>query len=398
MPFDTKYRIKVMMRIYIFSLVILFSSNIIAQHIDELINTPFGPTIKSNVHFVGKNYHINNNVFSTQIIQNNTSTINKEYYGMLQNKSLGLNALGDSRVDGWITWAYCQVYVLNPNVTYFSSEYLVPDQPKKYSDQLLYLFSGLMGVNGIIQPVLQWGVSPAGGGDYWSICNWYVSSNGQFFYDSLIKVNTGTRLKSVIKLTATSDSLFCYNSSFEGYPGLQVDNISQLMIPSIALEGYNVQGCDEYPSDEKIKINNIQILHDSIYPPLKWTNYNKFSDCGQFTRIVNSRADYGQIDIHFHTPSAIDGFHEIHIYPNPVENILHISPDYLENPLKLYADKTISKCKIELYNSLGKLMQDTFYENLDYEFNIDMRNLPSGLYIIRFSYNNATHSFKIIKN
>lgn len=65
------------------------------------------------------------------------------------------------------------------------------------SDQLLYLFTALLGwdvmdngnyFNHILQPVLQWGLSPAGGGNYWAINNWYVNDQ-DYFYDSLIVVN-----------------------------------------------------------------------------------------------------------------------------------------------------------------------------------------------------------------
>jgi hypothetical protein len=263
------------------------------------------------------------------------------------------------------------------------------------------LFNGLQGGNLyglILQPVLQWGISPAGGGNYWAIANWFVSGDGQFFYDTLIKVNPGTRLQGVIKLTSVSNNLYSYNSSFTGYStGLQINNTSELTTTYIGLEAYNINGCDEYPKDERIKMFNIQIVLDSIYPPLIWNTYDRVTSCGQYTRIINKSPNNGQIDIYFHTPNSFNGFDEIHFYPNPVENMLHVSPSYIVDPMHLFPDKPISNCKIEIFNSLGRLIKSDFYERFDYEFNLDLSNFDPGLYIIRFSYNNESHAFKIIK-
>jgi hypothetical protein len=394
-----------MKKVGLILLMFLLKNVVTAQDQDKEVSTPFGPALKSNLHYVGNRYNINNNNYCTQIILTNTGKVSQEFSNDLSNKSIDYRrVLFDNKAefkDGWITYATGQVYVSNPNVTYFTTDWIVPSPPNRYSRQLLYLFSGLGGGmqwSEIVQPVLQWGISPAGGGDYWAICNWYAAGNGEFYYDSLIKVSPGTRLKGVIKLTSVSNNQFSYNSFFQGYSsGLQVNNISHLSTPLWALEAYNVQGCDEYPSDEKIKMFDIKILNDSVYPPMKWFSYTN-SENGQYTRIINERADNGQIDIHFHTPYSVDGFTEIHIYPNPVVNTLHISPNYLENILKLYPDEPITNCKIEIFNSLGKLVQNCFYEKFDFEFDLDMRNFQPGLYIITFTYNNKTHSFKIIKS
>ncbi|HPT22480.1 MAG TPA: T9SS type A sorting domain-containing protein [Bacteroidales bacterium] len=252
------------------------------------------------------------------------------------------------------------------------------------------MFSGLGGGDlwsEIVQPVLQWGISPAGGGNYWSICNWYACGNGHFFYDSLIKVSPGTKLQGVVRLTSVSDNLFSYNSSFQGYTsGLQVNNISQLSTPSFALEAYNVQSCDEYPIDEKIKMSNIQILLDNIYPPLLWHTCREVSDCGQFSEVIRESSNDGEVYIHFHTASSIDNFDDIHIYPNPAGDFLHVSPN-----------EPITDCKIELFNCSGKLILTNQYNYLDYELNIDLQNYSDGIYFIRFSYNNKSHTFKILK-
>ena len=54
--------------------------------------------------------------------------------------------------------------------------------PATRSRQTIFLFNGIQntGANfGILQPVLQYGSSAAGGGAFWSIASWYVTSGGQ---------------------------------------------------------------------------------------------------------------------------------------------------------------------------------------------------------------------------
>jgi hypothetical protein len=376
---------------------------------NELLNTPFGKAAKSKFHYVGSGHYLSINQNSIQIINTKTGFIVDEFNrtGLselgkaISNNENQHNDLNSKSVNGWITHAFCQIY--SPGVhppIYFSSNWTVPSPPLNNADQLIYIFIGLSGAsiqeNGnstihIVQPVLQWGISPAGGGRYWAICNWYVSNNNQFFYDSLIKVSTGTELKGEIKLISLSDSLYNYNSSFENYgPGLLVKNLPVLEAPYVTLEGFNVDNCNEFPSDEKIRMRDINIKTELGNPDLLWHTFEETNhpviDCGQYTEIVNTSSIKGEIAIHFYSPSDIDNFKDIHIYPNPFEDQIHISPL-----------KPISKCEIKLYNSIGKVIYSRFYYTLDFEFDLDLQRYSSGFYILKFSYNNKSHTFKLIK-
>jgi len=55
----------------------------------------------------------------------------------------------------------------------------------------------------MLQPVLQYGVSPAGGGNYWAIASWLVSSN-QAFYSPLEAVYPGNSISGFTEMTAIS--------------------------------------------------------------------------------------------------------------------------------------------------------------------------------------------------
>jgi hypothetical protein len=81
---------------------------------------------------------------------------------------------------GWIAYTYWNNGTGN-SITSFETTWEVPPPPASDSGQLIYLFNGIQnyGSNyGILQPVLQWGTSPAGGGPYWAVASWYVTSLG----------------------------------------------------------------------------------------------------------------------------------------------------------------------------------------------------------------------------
>ncbi|MBA4409741.1 MAG: T9SS type A sorting domain-containing protein [Bacteroidota bacterium] len=373
---------------------------------DDIVNTPFGPALKSNIHYIDKNHHLNIKCGKVQIVKTKSGSV-VDVYGNLNRTESTLEH--NKYKDGWNTYAVYLTSQVNKPPTYFSAKWIVPPAPKE-SDQLLYFFNAVMSIdfleNGnhtdhIIQPVLQWGLSPAGGGKYWAICNWYVTNELEYFHDSLIVVKSGTLLEGVLKQTSTSNNRFSYNSSFSGYPtGLQVDNLPQILLTYIALESYGAERSDEYPTNQKIKFFDIHLETDTKNTKIPWDLYKDEkspSVLGQFTKVINTSSDRGVVEIYFRKPYSIDGFDEIQFYPNPFIDYLHISPYRIKNRVSVFADIPITDCEIEIFDSFGKLLKNYFYANLDHEFDIDLSNLNSGLYLIKFKYDNRSHTFKIIK-
>jgi hypothetical protein len=89
--------------------------------------------------------------------------------------------------NGWQTYAWWDSG--GASISSFATTWVVPPAPSTNSGQTIFLFNGIQntGANfGILQPVLQWGISAAGGGSYWAIANWYVTSGGQAFYSTLV--------------------------------------------------------------------------------------------------------------------------------------------------------------------------------------------------------------------
>lgn len=388
--------------------------------VNDFVKTPFGLANNRNVHYVdsnhrlivdGKNINLAHKVSGkvSKVLPSNT---NNRIFKTRENKfpeSDGDSKIKEVKQDyGWITYAYCEsVYGLTNPYSDFSASWKVPSPPLRYSNQLIYLFISMDGVSfndndtviHIIQPVLQWGKSPAGGGDYWSICNWHVTNTLQYFHDSLIRVDPGTILKGTIKLISENGGRYAYKSSFEGFEtSLEVSNLPELNTPSIVLEAYNINSCDEYPDDEKLRVNSINIMAGDAYPKLIWHTSGDFenpvNDCNQYTEVIDESSQNGVTHIFFHTPTSIDGYNDMHIFPNPVKEYLNISPN-----------ESFINCKIEVINSNGKLLHSTFIKYFDYEIDIDFEHYAPGLYFVKISYfkskyalKESNHTFKVLKS
>ncbi len=388
-----------------------FNNNVDKFLADTILLTPFGPAHSSKIHFIdSKRYFIREMDANIQIAEKISGKVTYEIkkcspcegtVNTMGSLSTGMKSEAFNQglpINGWITYAEGHVHDITSNIQHVSANWYVPSPPLKKADQLLYLFFGLNGgtsISQIVQSVLQWGVSPAGGGDYWSICNWYVTGDLQFFHDSLIRIEPGTPLNGVIEVTSVSDTIFNYYASFIGYnTGLQIINSSRPFAVQIALEGYNIASCDEFPIDERVRFSEIKVQTDKeTFPLIGWSKNNVVGDCNTYVEIVNGDSFNGQIDIVLNTPSTIKGIDDFYIYPNPANNYVHISP---KEPLY--------DAKIEIYNQNGSLIYIQTCDYLDFEFDISLRNYSEGLYIIRLNYNKISDItrkssfFKLIKS
>lgn len=92
-------------------------------------------------------------------------------------------AVGPASYGGWVEDTF-QFAPSGQTFDFASSVITVPPAPSTTTPQTLYYFTGLQSTLdsdcGIIQPVLQWGVSPAGGGSFWGIASWWWSNSHQF--------------------------------------------------------------------------------------------------------------------------------------------------------------------------------------------------------------------------
>ncbi len=218
---------------------------------------------------------------------------------------------------GWIAYAFWKNTTGAP-VSSFRTTWRVPPAPATDSGQTIFLFNGIDPTNpsdAILQPVLQWGKSAAGGGPSWSIASWYVQGNGQAFHTNLIPVNPGDNLIGVMKLTGRAAGMFSYTSEFDGVANtlLPVQNVAELVWCNETLEAYGVQQCSDYPGGQRTDLRAIELRTGDASPAVAWTPVNKVTDCGQHAVVVTDGATDGEVDLYYRTGNTGGGFSFDHL-------------------------------------------------------------------------------------
>ncbi|MET9914981.1 hypothetical protein ABZZ74_51480, partial [Streptomyces sp. NPDC006476] len=200
---------------------------------------------------------------------------------------------------GWITYASWLNNTGTP-VSSFTSTWTVPRPPVTNSGQTIFFFNGIEPGDGshILQPVLQWGSSAAGGGDYWSVASWYVGG-GSAFHTTLVRVNPGDVLTGVMTLDSRNGNLFNYTSSFQGLANtaLPVQNNPELTWCVETLEAYGIMQCQDYPGTDVTPVTAINIRTGGTTPSVNWSVNNTVSDCGQRTVVAVDGAADGEVEL-----------------------------------------------------------------------------------------------------
>jgi hypothetical protein len=203
---------------------------------------------------------------------------------------------------GWIAFAYWRNQTGSP-ITSFRTSWQVPARPTSDTGQTIFLFNAIEDaqMNDILQPVLQWGPSGAGGGSFWSIASWYINPAGEAFHTDPVVVAEGTVLVGVMVLLDQRDGVFTYESFFDGVPStaLRVNGIAELVWASETLEAYNVTQCVDYPSSASSTLDQIAMQTAGGNAPLSWTPVVTVGDCGQRVDVIDQSSTSGRIDIRY---------------------------------------------------------------------------------------------------
>jgi hypothetical protein len=203
--------------------------------------------------------------------------------------------------EGWIAYASWFNDTGRP-VTTFRATWTVPPAPSTNSGQTIFLFNGIESATWIVQPVLQWGPSDAGGGRFWTVASWLADgASGPAFYSPLRRVTVGQNLVGEITLTGTTGPKFTYNCKFLGIPFTSFNTfpIFQLKHCVVTLEAYNPVLCSNYPATSHTSFRGIEILTGTTHPALSWTPTPLITDCGQNVTVVSNANPGGQVDIHY---------------------------------------------------------------------------------------------------
>jgi hypothetical protein len=265
----------------------------------DQVLTPAGYMPRNSVHYIAPGYHLNVSNGRLQKLETSSGRLIEDYGPVSITP-----AHHSTEAQGWIAYAFWNN--TGTAITRFTTDWMVPDVPANQGNQTLFLFNGMQDGTTkrsyIIQPVLQWGPSAAGGGKYWAITNWYVSSR-QAFFGTLVSVSPGAALEGVMKETAVSGGNYSYNSSFSGYSSasaLQVNNVPQAFWTAETLESYGVTDPSTmYPPNMDIAMKAIQILQGSTNASISWTPVQQVSGSAQKAIVVSDASPGGEVDIFF---------------------------------------------------------------------------------------------------
>jgi hypothetical protein len=175
--------------------------------------------------------------------------------------------------NGWVEAS--QWYDSGENVDLIDGYWTVPSNPSE-NGGLIYLFNGIEpSVGGyILQPVLQYGVGYAGGGNYWAIASWLVGTN-YAFHSPLETVNPGNTLFGYTEVTGKSGSTLdwkveAYDQSTGAYSWITTNTTGYTWSWAYAgvLEAYGITSCSQFPSNLKDSFTQTQVYQGTTtYTP-----------------------------------------------------------------------------------------------------------------------------------
>jgi len=149
-------------------------------------------------------------------------------------------------ISGYFEYAMYQ----SPGITSFSGLWTVPQPPASIGTGIVYLWNGLVQFNvnqsTVLQPVLQYGRTPAGGGDYWGVASWYVTATGIVMYSDLVQVNTDDVILGNMYLSGSTWLSVATDKNSGKSSTLRVNGLPSQDYAYVVLEVY-VTGCSNLP-------------------------------------------------------------------------------------------------------------------------------------------------------
>jgi len=274
------------------------SATIAQMASEEMVITPGGKRPKSHVHKVEAGHILR--VTGSRLKKLDSSENIMADFGAV---APGLGK-PPAPAGGWVTYGYWNNDTGVP-ISLLKTNWVVPPPPTTQSGQLIYLFNGIQNSTNILQPVLQWGTSPAGGGNFWAIASWYVGPPGaQAFYSELVQVKPGDVLVGVMTMTGQSGNFFNYSCEFQviAGPSLPVENIEQLAWCCETLEAYGITKASDYPATRMTQFESINIQTGTTSPNVTWTPFPdppQAQGFGEHCVVPTNSATNGEVDIFY---------------------------------------------------------------------------------------------------
>ena len=159
--------------------------------------------------------------------------------------------------------------------SYFATNWSVPSAPTNPGDVLLYYWPGLedQAMGDVLQPVLQYGAGPYGGGEYWLFQSWFVSGDGTVLVgDQTAAIPVGTAVWGSMALTADGAG---YTSTavapgVSGSPSVLTVSAAETQLQTrayVTVEVYNIASdCSVLPPDNALAFTAIALRDGNDKP------------------------------------------------------------------------------------------------------------------------------------
>jgi hypothetical protein len=288
------YRVWIVCTLFSLSTGLLAQQSV--QHGTKVL-TPFGYRDSSDVHRVLPDYELTI-MEDGHIRMQNPRTGDYVDFEEPESVPQGTEPFTDN---GWVTYASWLKRGGSP-ISYFDTTWSVPAPPSTYNGQTIFQFNSIEPRNGnaILQPVLQYGPSAAGGGEYWAIACWYLRGN-KTFVTQLHYAPTNESLTGIIKLLSHKGGKFSYSCQFSGVGSpLIVHGSPELVWFTETLEVYGVNQCTDFPNTTKSLMYDINVQDkNGNHPPLTWSVTNAATACGVQTTVPLNGGYTGAVYIYY---------------------------------------------------------------------------------------------------
>jgi hypothetical protein len=286
---------------------------------EVMVSTPGGLRPQSKIFHVPDGASLHHTSDAVQIISQTGETLHtnilEKNSGVVHPPFVG-EVIGPSRTaaaaraleTGYVAYTYFTNNSDSNPIVSFTTSWTVPPVPKTNHDQLLYLFSALTPASNdaILQPVLQYGTSGAGGGNYWATASWYLVGSSTY-HSTLVPVQPGQVVggnlamkAGVIPSTAGAASSFTYTSNFthSPYASISATTTEMLNWAWAAFEIYSATTTSDLPTGKTSFTNITMNNFDGKFTPLNWLTRSDPTD-GLSAQVMANGSPKGQVDIVF---------------------------------------------------------------------------------------------------
>jgi hypothetical protein len=210
---------------------------------------------------------------------------------------IGRNAINkrdsETSENGWVAWAVADA---SAGFTAFSAKWMVPERPEdNNSPATVFYWNGLEPNtrDAVIQPVLQWGKSAAGGSKEFAIASWWVNDAGKAIYTKPIQVSSGDMLVGNMTLLTNGSWVINAIDPTKKVEGRLVFTSKTKVTYGQAyycLESYNLNSCEDYPNPKtkQLVFSGININVGKSPVNAKWAPSTQDAECSEAFKVLSS--------------------------------------------------------------------------------------------------------------